>query len=50
MGKSRLLASLDELFPQGAVLSICARPGDGVVPYAVANRLVRALLQRSNTG
>lgn len=47
VGKSRLLAELAELAAgeaPGAVLAVGARPGDADVPYAVAGRLLRALL------
>ncbi|ODV09647.1 MAG: hypothetical protein ABT20_10255 [Rubrivivax sp. SCN 70-15] len=44
MGKSRLLAALAEASP-GAVLSVSARVGDDMAPFALAARWLRALLR-----
>lgn len=47
MGKSRLIAALAEASPAAtAVLSIGARVGDDMAPFALAARWLRALLHR----
>ena len=44
LGKSRLLADFAaSLGP--AVITVCARPGDSLLPYALLSRLLRALLR-----